>query len=177
MPTRKFAFGHKPCGIVLLLAVLYPVLARADSRVLAQSQPLSNYADPLKAKAKRFVEYGQDFVNFAKAASGTQGFEQLAEYEAATTLQSVAGETSDKLRAAITLLQVYSALSCEEDRSIVRRFVEREFRFYSQQIEISIDQVNFSIAYTKRPGVAAEAGRMRDDLREVKNTLDSMKLQ
>lgn len=171
MATRQCGFGFRLSGSVLLLVGL--CLARGDSGVLAQSQSQSNYADQLSAMEKRFVAYGQDFLDFAKAASDAPG----DELEIAADLQTVGGETADKLYAARTLMQIYSAMSCAEDRPIVRPFVERDLHYYSQQIEISIKEANLYIASTKRPGVAAEASRMRDDLREVKSALDSMKLR
>ena len=43
-------------------------------------------------------------------------------------------------------------------------------------MDTKIKVANIGIAHTKKPGVATEATHMRDDLREVQNRFDSIKL-
>ena len=174
MATRGCGFGFRLSGSVSLLVVLCLVLPRGASGVLAQSQPQSNYADRLNAKEKRFVEYQKDFVDFAKAAVSSDA--PALEYETAFELQTVAGETADRLHAARIFMEIYSKLSCEEDRARIAPVIEREFLLDSQQMELSIKEATVAISYMKRPGVAAEAVRMKDDLREARSSLDSIKL-
>src|SRR5258708_38044069 len=99
------------------------------------------------------------------------------EFEVAMNLEATSSTATDYLAAVGTLLEIYSDLSCEEDRAAIRPVIKREIGFYSMQIEPSINEANLSIAHTHMPGVAAEAIHMRDDLREVKSIFDSVELR
>jgi len=134
---------------------------------------LPSSAKLLHSKEKRFDEYQEDFLSFAKSAMGVGG----SEYEAGFDFYTIAAETGERLHAARTLLEIYDDLLCEEDRARIRFRINSELLYYGKEIDLSIQQVNVYIPATKRPGVAAEAIRMKDDLREVKGILDSVKLQ
>jgi hypothetical protein len=92
-------------------------------------------------------------------------------------LEATSNTIADYMSAVGTLLEIYSDLSCEEDRIKIRVVVEKEVSYYAKQITPLVDGANLSIAHTRMPGVAAEGTRMRDDLREVKSILDSVKLR
>jgi hypothetical protein len=47
---------------------------------------------------------------------------------------------------------------------------------YGKYIANQIKSTNLSLGATERPGVLAEATQMRDDLREVQNIFDSIRL-
>jgi hypothetical protein len=59
----------------------------------------------------------------------------------------------------------------------IRPQLEVQSRYYSVELDESITEVNDQISSTHRPDVAAEATRMRDDLRETKSILDSIDLR
>ncbi len=171
MATHGFHFSLKLACSVLLTATLFTlVLLRSDSVVSAQTGP-QPFDKMVRAEHKHFVEYQQDFVSFGQSSLGTD------EYQIAMDLEKVALETSQNLSAVHTLLEIYSDLSCEEDRASVRPVIEKELGYYSKEIELSIEGANINIAHTQKPGVAAEGTHMRDRLREVKSIFDSIKLR
>lgn len=170
METHKFDFGSNVACWVLLLIIVYALAFRSDQVVSAQTKPQSD--EIVLAKLKHFVDYQRDFVHFAQSGLGSPD-----EYEVASDLGLEATQTVDYLNAVQTLLEVYADLSCEEDRARIRPVIERELGFYSKQMDPLIQEANLGIAHTKMPGVAAEGTRMRDDLREVKSTFDSIKLR
>ena len=171
MATRKFAFSLRGrCSILMCLVLCTLVLFRGDRLVFAQTSPQSS-DELLNAKQKRFLEYNRDFLDFVKSIPDT--FEKLY----ASELVTVASETVDRLDAAGNFLWIYRSLSCKEDRARIKPLLENQFSFYSQYLELSIKSVNLDISHTKTPGVAVEAIRMKDDLREAKSILDSIKLR
>jgi hypothetical protein len=117
-------------------------------------------------KQKHFAHYAQDFLDFAKAD----------EYEPSSSLAQTASESADHLNSASTLLEIYDNLSCSRDRTAVRVIIQREFVSYSKQVSFAIKIANLSIVRTHKPGVAAEATLMRNDLRELQDFFDSIKL-
>ncbi len=173
MRTHRFRFGFNVTCSILLPVILCGVLALfiTDDVFSAQTAPQS-FAEIVIVKQRRFVDYHQTFVNFGKSASGSAD-----EYEVAMALGTVASRTGEYLAAIHTLLEIYSDLSCGEDRARVRPLIERELVFYSELTGPSIEEADLNIAHTKMPGVAAEGMRMRDDLREVKRTVDSIRLR
>jgi hypothetical protein len=58
----------------------------------------------------------------------------------------------------------------------IRVVIQRELASYSKQMNTKIKVANIGIGHTKKPGVAAGATYMRDDLCEVQNLFDSIKL-
>lgn len=144
-------------------------LLKSDSPVFAQKESPSSY-DLLRAEVERFNNYGQDFLDFAKSSSDL-------EWQYAMELQRISGETADRLDAASMLLKIDDALSCQEDREKIRPIIQSQIGYYRELTDQWIGGANVDIAATKQPGVAAEAARMRDDLREIKTILDSIKLR
>ena len=94
----------------------------------------------------------------------------------AMELEAIASSANSFFDSAKTLLLVYRSVS-KEDRTGIRGFLKLKFSNCSEHIEVLISKANLEISDTKRPGVAAEATRMRDDLREAKSILDSIELQ
>jgi hypothetical protein len=116
---------------------------------------------------QRFSRYTQDFLDLAKSD----------EYEPSSDLAMVSTQAGDYASSATTLLEVYEDVSCEQDRLAVRKVIQRDFAYYGKQTNGLLKQVTLGIGYTKKPGVAAEAVRMRDDLIELQSLFDSPKLR
>ena len=169
MRLRNFKVAESAFLIVALWCMNLPGFnfPTFDKILLAQS-PQSR-ADLLRGKQKRLLEYDEDFLDFAKSSSDR-------EWRIAMELDTAAGRGSDQLDAAITLLEIYDSLSCKEDRARVKAYLQKELPLYGRFLEIDIKQVNFDISSTGKPGVAAEAARMRDDLREAVGILKSVKI-
>lgn len=153
-----------------VLLCLFCVLFFTTEHVLAQteSQPKNSI---LSAKEKKFIHYGQDFLDFARAGIG-----RADEYQQSSDLAQIASESVDHLNSAGTLLVIYDELSCPSDRIAVRALIKAEFGSYSKEVALLVKQVNRDITDLQQPEVAAEAGRMRDDLRDVQELFDSVKL-
>ena len=172
METHKSEVGSNVACWVLLPIIVCTLVFRSDEVVSAQTEPqFSRERATVVAKLKRFADYQQDFVHFARSGSGSTD-----EYEVAMDLNTAASQTGDYLSAVDTLLEIYAELSCEEDRTRIQPAIERDLVLYSKEMEPLIEGANIGIAHTKMPGVAAEGTRMRDDLREVKSTFDPIKL-
>jgi hypothetical protein len=170
MATHGTDFSFKVACSRLLLVVLL-ALASFKSGYVVSAQTLQSFETMIRAKHKHFIEYQQDFLHFAQSGLGTD------EYQNAMDLEKVAEETVQNLTAVDSLLEIYGALSCAEDRASVRPVIEKDLAYYSKLTEPSIEGANLTIAHTHMPGVAAEGTRMRDDLRNVKGIFDSIKLQ
>jgi hypothetical protein len=170
MAKHGLGFGFKVAFSLLLSTTLLTLTSfRIDYVVFAQTP--QSFDKVVRAKHKRFIEYQQDFLHFGQSGLGTD------EYQYAMDLEKVAEETGQNLAATDTLLEIYGDLSCEEDRARVGPVIEKDLGYYSKLTDPSIEGANLIIAHTQKPGVAAEATRMRDDLREVKSVFDSIKLR
>jgi hypothetical protein len=156
-------------SVFLLVALLVWDLSSTGKVGSGQSTVQPNSVSLHKA-VKRFLEYNRDFITFAK--SGSPG---SPEREVVWDLETVASRASDVLGASSVLLEVRDSLSCEEDRARINPLLRDEFLNYSRLIELDIESVNNGISYIDKPGVAVEAIRMRDDLRDSKRMLDSIK--
>jgi hypothetical protein len=170
MTTQGFGFNSKVACSLLLAAALLTLTSFRSGLVVSAQTPQS-FDKVIRAKHKQFIEYQQDFDHFGESGIGTD------EYQYAMDLAKVAEETEQSLSAVNTLLEIYSDLSCAEDRANVRPVIEKELGYYSKMIELSVKEANLTIAHTQMPGVAAEGTRMRDDLRQVKSVFDSIKLR
>jgi hypothetical protein len=149
-----------------MLLVLCAFVFSGTGTVFAQAER-SN----IIVKQKRFADYAGTFLRFAKVGAGSRD-----EYEVASDLNAVASEIGSYLNAAGTLLEIYADLTCQEDRIKIRPLIEADLAFYRKQIELLVAETEINIAHTQMPGVAAEAVHMRDDSREVRTILDSIRL-
>jgi hypothetical protein len=73
----------------------------------------------------------------------------------------------------IMLLEIHRAVHCKGDLARIKALFALDFAKYSKDIDRDIESVDLQIPSTKRPSVAAEATRMRDDLSEVQSILHS----
>jgi hypothetical protein len=117
-------------------------------------------------KAEHFINYRKDFSTFETASKIDS-----PDYDTARVLSEIAGVAIERIRSARTLLEIYSELTCPEDRAKVRPLIEKEFHDYKMLLEHSIDRVNLCLSYTQKPAITSEAIRMRDELREVESML------
>ncbi len=153
-----------------VLLCLFCILLFKTEYVPAQTEAQPNRGI-LAKKRKQFAYYTQDFLDFARA-----DIARADEYSISSDLAQVASENADHLNSAGTLIELYDKLSCPQDRTAVRALIQDEFVSYSKQVTLYVKMVNLNIAHLQKSEVAAEAGRMRDDLREVQNLFDSIKL-
>jgi hypothetical protein len=154
----------------VVLSALF--LSRFDASVSAQTvqRPAQEL---LSAKEGEFLQFGQDFFDFAKSTRSTSPLESGA----AEDLGTLSSETADQLHAAQILLQISGDLTSPEDRARVFPLVETELLRYSREIGLSVEEVNLDIGYLEGSGVSAEASRMRDSLRQVRDALGTIQVQ
>jgi hypothetical protein len=163
---------------VLILAFVFLLAATAQPQAAAptskkDASKVSGVASTmftLAAEKNRFAAYQSDFLDFARPVTGTN------EFDYAQTLSTVAAETADQVDAVFVLLRIYDSMSCESDKAVVSSAIREQSATYGKFIGISIKTTNLALGVTKRPGVVAEATRMRDDLREIQSIFDSIPL-
>lgn len=145
---------------------LFVLLILSTSPLAFEADQGSQFAF-LTRKQIKFGDYTKDFIEFSKSG----------EYEPSSDLGQFAATSGDYAGAIGTLLEVHNELACSVDRAAVRPLIERVAAFYSKQLNRQIDGVNAGIAFTKKPGVAAEAIRLKDDMRDLQELFNSLKLQ
>lgn len=155
----------KRLAICFLLTVLAATVASSQ-----QSKPQSN-SDVLDTRIKRLFDYEQDFIEFTKSNRNNTN-----EYEIARELVTVARESSDLVDAASSLLFVYDNITSKADRATVSRFIESKLSTYVQMLDLSIKQINLQLSYTKSVGIAASGTRLKEELRDIKSLLESIRL-
>ena len=70
------------------------------------------------------------------------------------------------------LLLLNSTVKTLEDRKRIKPIIDRGFKAVASRIELSIKQVNLSIANAKHQGIIATALKLRDYLRELRGVLE-----
>lgn len=92
--------------------------------------------------------------------------------EIAINLLDLVNQYSVQLEHIQELLLIDSSVKTPEDRKRIKPIIDRGFKAVSTRIEISLKQVNLSIAHAKHQGIIATAVRLRDHLRELKGVLE-----
>jgi len=147
----------------LVLRCLF-CLAAASGALQSQSRLLSDQESALALKEKNFHSYGHDFLDFANGE----------EYGPSAGLADTAWEVEGHISAAIALLDIYDKLSCPPDRAAARTIIRRQLAYYSKDVDSEIKISNMGIERTRKPGVAREASRMRDELRDLQELFNSI---
>jgi hypothetical protein len=148
-------------GVIIFLLVAIPSFSQ-------QSSTQSNF-DRLNVKVKQFGDYERDFLDYTKSHRS-----DLMEFEISSNLQIVASRTGDLLDAVEALLLIYDYISCDLDRETVRRVIKVQLAHYIKRVDLSISEVNHHLSFTKNPAIATSAARMKEDLRETKDLLESI---
>jgi hypothetical protein len=162
---NQFSFLGGVAVMKLMVGCLFFLTAAAAA---PQTRPVfpADQEEALWQKEKNFHNYGHDFTDFA---SGD-------EYEPSALLADTAWKVEGHISAVRALLDIYDGLSCPADRATTRLIIRRELGYYSRDLDSEIKGSNMDIEHTKKPGVAAEATRMRDELRDVQELFNSIKL-
>lgn len=126
--------------------------------------------DRLAAKQTQFRVYANDFLDFAKSAHDENG---TFEHQIALDLNMVASEEADFVDAFSDLVELQDEMKCAQDRTAVSARVDNRAAYYRGLMQNQLKNVNIDLGYTKRPGVAAEALRLKDDLRETLEILQT----
>lgn len=152
-----------------IVFLLFTGVAAQSGRVTPSQLPTT-----LHVQEKQFLRYAQDFADFAKSKNNNS---DNMEYEISYNLYIEAMSIHDRLGKHAVLFDIYGSMLCKEDKSTVGKTIEFELKFDRQQNDVSLEAINVGIANTKSPGVAAEAIRMREDLRKVQGVLSSIRLE
>jgi len=129
----------------------------------------SNY-DYFLAKQKRFNSFEKDFVSFAKAHMGDS-----LEYQIAEGFQVVAALSQERMNAARMLTDINDNLVCPADRELVRVHLRRLLDSDISLISLDIESMNNGLSYTRFPAISQTAIQMKDELREVKSRLETVR--
>lgn len=124
----------------------------------------------LTEKMHLLRDYHKDFLAFARSLTN-----EGAEYEILNDLEAVADINEERLDTARILIHVYEDMSCKNDRLVVKDVLKEQLRHYVKLIDLDIDVVNDRLSRTTRPAVSQTAIRMKDDLRDVRAKLDTLR--
>ncbi len=116
-----------------------------------------------------FANYSKDFRAFAKAQKS-----DTVEQRVTINLMDASQQTEGWLASASTILLMYESVVCKEDRVRLLPHVKRALQYYSQTTENEIDETNNNLSYVKSTATAQLGLRMKDDLRETKETVNTM---
>ena len=134
----------------------------------------SSNSDVLNAEAKKFLDYSRDFLDVRRALTNEHLGESL-DYQIALELMEVASHNNERSSLLGSLLAVYEGTDCSERHAAHHMMVSEEILTASRQIDNDIRAVQIDINDTHKPGLAAEALRMKDDLRALKEKLEQIR--
>jgi hypothetical protein len=135
------------------------------------AQPKSN-GQYLYEIGKRFLDYEDDFLTFAKSHK-----DEEIEFEILSDLRAIADMNQERLDAAAALaalFNTYENMSCEKDRVFVKSHLIIQLLHDAKNLDFDVKSVNNDHSHTKLPAVAQTAARMKDDLRDVRAKFDAL---
>ena len=165
--TRRFEGWILRPVIFCVLSLLVEADCNFAQTGILPIRPAPNL-ELLAAKRKHLVICAQDFLDFAEFSHSYS-----LEREVACKLNKVAAENDARVSAMIMLLEIFRTVHCKGDLVRIKVLLALDFAKYSKPIDLDIESVDLQIPSTKRPGVAAEATQMRDDLNEIESILHS----
>ena len=144
---------------VFLLLMLF-AMAAGEGRKPAQA---TSNSDVLSAESKEFVDYARDFLDMQ-----TSYVDERLDSDIAGSLYEVANHNMERSGLLGSLVSVYEGTDCSKHHDEYRALVNTEILTASKQIDLDIKAVQVGIADTAKPGLAAEARRMKNDLQASK---------
>jgi len=150
---------------VFLLLMLF-AMAAGEGRKPAQA---TSNSEVLSAESKEFVDYARDFLDMQ-----TSYVDERLDSDIAGSLYEVANHNMERSGLLGSLVSVYEGTDCSKHHDEYRTLVNTEILTASKQIDLDIKAVQVGIADTAKPGLAAEARRMKNDLQGLKEKLEQI---
>jgi hypothetical protein len=104
-------------------------------------------------------------------------FKGTPEFTICLNLTKINATTSDYLSATKTLLCIYSLISTEKDRPLIKDYIRNDIDYYIACIGLAIEEVNTELSDTKVPAIASTGTHLKEELWEIKKLFESIKLQ
>jgi hypothetical protein len=145
-----------------MVAIAGALVLLITCQAFGDQPTLHNYTDFLDVQAKKMIDHSEDFLAFAKSKR-----DNPSEWQICYNLHAASLQTADYLDTISSLIYVYSNISRKTDRLVVRPFIQKKVKLITEQISLSVKQVNNEVVYTNNPAVAASGTRLREDLRKV----------
>jgi len=146
--------------LLLVLTVLTALTAPTFAQGQSESETMGKYF-------KKFNRHSQDFIDLAKASL------QTSDAEIAKDLQSTASKWADHcdfLEEEFLILTIINDEDKTRVSSLVRVRITHEFK----SIDFSIESVNLALGNLKKPGIVTQASKLKEDLRDFKDTLQQL---
>jgi hypothetical protein len=148
--------------LVFGLLLSTPIFSNPQKSLDAQIEMFSKHY-------RKVSDLHKDLIQQAK--SGTP---DNLEYEVSSELMRVAENMQNYLDSGTSFILVYKALSCPEDREAAKPIIKAQFESYLKYMESDIENINFNLANTHRPGTAATGSSLKDEVREVRDFFKSV---
>ena len=145
--------------VLLLISLASPLVNRSQAEDKLTWEKLED-------KCVRMNDYAKDFHSISRSNIAND-----AEFNNSVTVEAEAGHLADTLRSASSIVEMYSLLSCEEDKTRVRPLVDEELRHQAWLIDYAAQHADLAVAHARSVGLATTARRFREELREIKALL------
>jgi hypothetical protein len=116
---------------------------------------------------QQFDNYKADFKQFFQTSRSSKN-EDLIDLQ----LVGTADHTVVHLEYIQTIVVIYLKVASKQDRRAIWPLITDQMDTTKKRLEMQVETVNVCISSIRRPGVVAEAMRMRDDLRKVEEDLE-----
>lgn len=157
------------CVVVHMMAT---VSTYAQQGKMIQPSKASLDMNFLEAKIKRITNHQNDFLDFVNPINGGfEGREQTLE------LFHAAFRFSEILDSVVNLLFIYNKLSCQSDKAIVASLANMLILQCAEKIESEITSINNGLSSIKKTAIVLSGTQFKEDLREIKDRLETIKLK
>ena len=156
---------------ILKAALCVAALMMAALPVYAQQTKPDSDVDYIEAKMKRVWNHRRDLFEFAGSNK-----RDIVEVNIALELVEIADAAHDNLDIIKTFIFIRNKMSCKNDKDVVEAMAQLQIDYYALQMGPKIDLVNLNLSRTKVPAIAVTGTQLKDDLREIKDRLQSIKL-
>lgn len=148
----------------LILAVLPFILVQP---VIARQTKQTNY-DFLDKKLGRMIDSANDFNDLTSRFNGQ-------DREVVLEMCHQAQVASSYLSAMSTLVDLYKNITCQSDRAQVWRSLKRASAFYVKQLDFSARIINNDLSRAKNPAIIVAGNQLKDEMRVIKEFLESIR--
>jgi hypothetical protein len=144
----------------------------ALSQPATENYSASNSHRRLLEIEKRVVTICQDLTQIRKSLDISD-----PDKEFVVDLWIACQTTADYVSNAVAVLWLYTNMSLGTDRKKVENYVGELFKnVLAAHLEVNIEQTNFAIANTKKPGIVSTATQLKDAIRQAIDVLNAVRL-
>jgi len=159
-----------PLIVLIFIGLIFIPIVLFDNGVYAQGMP--DIGAKLSKKADDLWRIRKDFLDFTGSFKDTNPLE----YDICYGLKTMADSSYGMADTAAKLIFLHSLITEKKNKELAAWNIMRDLNHYTTSLEDNLDSINRFLTLTQSSAVVSTGRSLKDNMQELKQLLESVKL-